>query len=103
DDVRLDQRAVRLEHQLSLNDKVLRAQGQKGLADAAQIGGRLLDYRAKLLEPPRSLGADLPRLEVDGHLAAEIRSEGDALRRHRIGDRICKRPVRRLEGQGIAG
>ena len=57
---------------------------------------------AELLEAARRLGADLPRLAVDRHLAAEIGREGDALGRHRARDGARRTTARRVEGQRIA-
>src|SRR5205807_5472211 len=82
DDIWLDLVAVRRQHQLALDDEMLRPQGEKRLCDVAEVGARFLDHRAELLETARRFGADLARLAVDRHLAAESGGVRDALRRN---------------------
>ena len=93
---------MRREHQLAVDDVVLGAQRQEGLGDVAEIGARLLDDGAQLLEALSRLGADLARLAIDGNLAAEGGRKGDPLRgkrpRHRVGERLR----RRVEGERVA-
>ena len=48
-----------LKLELPVDDEMLRAQGQEGLADVAEIRRRLLDDAAELGEAPHRLGADL--------------------------------------------
>src|ERR1700754_3883047 len=92
---------MRREQQLALDHEMLRPQGKKSLRDVAEVRRGFLDISAEIVEAARGFGANLPRLPVDGYLAAEIGGEGDTLRRNRARHRGCKRLLRRVERQGI--
>src|SRR5690606_25160546 len=51
DDIRLDEIAMRRELQFAIDHEMLRAQYEEHVFDRTELGERLLDDRARILEP----------------------------------------------------
>ena len=92
-----------LQLQLAIDDELLAAQAARNASSTgAEIGRRLLDDAAQLLEAARRLGCR-SRGYRGRRCSLPLKSmrEGDALGHHRLRDRGAERHGRRIEGHGI--